>query len=484
MTSHRIHLVESDQRTSDVLCWLLREQGYAVDSSDTTGAVLTQLDRNVPDLVLLDAQASGVESIAAYLRADDRYRDVRVIVATNSGQPDGDSAPAVGADDWVTKPFRPAELVTRVRAQLRTRRELIEAREAVTAALEEIRRAQDTSLSHQQLVDILHDVTGELTAAEIYRVLTRRVARALGIAHCSVILAHPGDTTGTIVAAFEDPSLANLGIQLEDYPEVVAALESERAVLIEESSHLESLNGAQRRDGREPQFRSALALPFTVDRQRAGVLFIQTELDDRALTGEDAEFAELVLRAAVAAIRRAQALETTRADNRRLEALATTDPLTRVLNRRALVDRLSIEVDRARRFASTLTLLLIDVDYFKLINDTAGHLAGDDVLKQLAALLADAVRRVDIVARYGGEEFVLILPETSLEGGLVFAERLRERVASRTFDIGAEQALHLTVSVGVATFPSARVESVEDLFARGDEALYRAKSGGRNLVRI
>ena len=190
-----------------------------------------------------------------------------------------------------------------------------------------------------------------------------------------------------------------------------------------------------------------------------------------------------MLRAAVAAIRRAQALETTRADNRRLEALATTDPLTQVLNRRALLDRLSIEVDRARRFKSTLTLLLIDVDYFKLINDTAGHLAGDDVLRQLAALFEEAIRRVDIVARYGGEEFVVILPETSLDGGLVFAERLRERVAARPFEVGAERPLHLTVSIGVATFPSARVDSTEDLFARGDEALYRAKSGGRNLVR-
>ena len=126
-----------------------------------------------------------------------------------------------------------------------------------------------------------------------------------------------------------------------------------------------------------------------------------------------------MIRAAVAAIRRAQALETTRADNRRLEALATTDPLTRVLNRRALLDRLTAEVDRARRFDSSLTLLLLDVDHFKQINDTAGHLAGDSVLRQLGALLEDAVRKVDVVARYGGEEFVAILPETSADGGVV-----------------------------------------------------------------
>jgi two-component system cell cycle response regulator len=108
---------------------------------------------------------------------------------------------------------------------------------------------------------------------------------------------------------------------------------------------------------------------------------------------------------------------------------------------------------------------------------------GDSVLRQLGAVLEDAVRKVDIVARYGGEEFVVILPETASEGGVVFAERLRERIAAVPFDVGAERPVHLTVSVGIATFPSPRVASTEDLFARADEALYRAKSAGRNQVR-
>jgi diguanylate cyclase (GGDEF)-like protein len=127
---------------------------------------------------------------------------------------------------------------------------------------------------------------------------------------------------------------------------------------------------------------------------------------------------------------------------------------------------------------------LLDVDHFKQINDTAGHLAGDSVLRQLGALLEDAVRKVDVVARYGGEEFVAILPETASEGGVIFAERLRERIAEEAFDVGAAEPVHLTVSIGIATFPHPRVASTEDLFARADEALYRAKSDGRNQVRI
>ena len=106
------------------------------------------------------------------------------------------------------------------------------------------------------------------------------------------------------------------------------------------------------------------------------------------------------------------------------------------------------------------------------------------MLRQLGALLEEEVRRVDTVARYGGEEFVAILPETSPGGGIVFAERLRERVASRAFDVGpGRRPVHLTVSIGIASFPSPQVETIEELFARADEALYRAKSGGRNQVR-
>ena len=231
------------------------------------------------------------------------------------------------------------------------------------------------------------------------------------------------------------------------------------------------------------RLRSVVTLPFALDRWRSGVLFLRTERMERSLTREDVDFADVIVKAAVAAMKRAQALELTRADNRRLEELATRDPLTRLLNRRALLERLSAEVDRCRRFEKPVSILLLDLDHFKTINDGYGHLVGDDVLRQTAALLDTAARTVDVVARYGGEEFVVILPETTPDGALIFAERLRERIGTHPFDVGGREPLHLTTSIGIASFPSPRVESTEDLFARADEALYRAKSSGRNQVR-
>jgi two-component system cell cycle response regulator len=194
------------------------------------------------------------------------------------------------------------------------------------------------------------------------------------------------------------------------------------------------------------------------------------------------EFADAVVKAAVAAIHRAQVIETARADNARLEVLAHTDPLTQVLNRRALTVRLASELERARRYDAALSLLMVDLDHFKTVNDEHGHLVGDDVLREFAGVLQHAIRSVDVVARYGGEEFVVGLPETALAGAVVFAERLRERIAETPFAITHGNPLALTASIGVAFFPSADVNTVEDLFARADEALYRAKADGRNRV--
>ena len=486
-----ILVVDGDPGTAGAIAWLLREQGYRVTSLRERRRIFEALEQTRPDLLLVDMEHIGPDGdqLLERIKNDERWRDVPIVVATPLLY-DGKSVtlPAMprAADDYVTKPFRVPELLARIHTQLRAHNELRSARRALDEAYAELQRARDDVAANRQIVDILHEVTGELSATEIYRILARRVARALAISRCSVVLANVGDAVGIVAASFEEPSVPDLEIRLNRYPEITSALEMEHPVLVDDAQ-TDPLFAPVRKvwaeEGRAVSVHSVLTLPFVIDRWRSGVLFLRTDRTERALTVEDMEFADTVVKAAVAAIKRAQALETTRADNRRLEALATTDPLTRLLNRRALVERLSREVDRSKRYESTLTLLLLDLDHFKAINDTAGHLVGDSVLRQIGALIEASVRTVDIAARYGGEEFVLLLPETSPEGGVIFAERLRETIERHAFNTGGEEPLHLTASVGVATFPSARVESTEDLFARADEALYRAKSSGRNQVR-
>ena len=484
-------LIADDARTTGALAWLLREQGYQVTSVSEQRRLIDALERTRPDLILVDVEHLGPEGdqLLDRVKRDERWRDLPIVVATPLPTNGKSSAALVlprAADDYVTKPFRVPELLARIHTQLRAQSELRSARAALAAARAELERAREDVASNRQIVDILHEVTGELSATEIYRILARRVSRALSLSRCSVVLAGAGDVVGTVAASVEDPGTSNLEIRLESYPEVGTALETQRPVLVRDAQAdplFDQTRKLWREERQETEIRSAAALPFTIDRWRSGALVLRTERHERDLTDDDIEFANTVVNAAVAAIKRAQALESTRADNRRLEALATTDPLTRLLNRRALLERLSREVDRAKRYESKLTLLLLDIDHFKRINDERGHLVGDGVLRQIGALVEASVRTVDIAARYGGEEFVLILPETSQDGGIIFAERLRESIERYPFDASADEPLHLTASIGVATFPSPRVESTEDLFARADEALYRAKSSGRNQVR-
>src|SRR5437762_13613622 len=153
------------------------------------------------------------------------------------------------------------------------------------------------------------------------------------------------------------------------------------------------------------------------------------------------------------------------------------------MNRRALAEALAGELDRARRYNLALTIMLADLDRFKSINDTRGHIAGDSVLRQVGELLRREARSVDLVARYGGEEFVVVMPETSLHGSAIFAERLRRRIMHYDFADPGENPLNLTVSIGLASFPDYPVTSPASFVALADPALYRAKHEGPNLVR-
>lgn len=131
--------------------------------------------------------------------------------------------------------------------------------------------------------------------------------------------------------------------------------------------------------------------------------------------------------------------------------------------------------------ADGVSVLMLDVDHFKRVNDQLGHLAGDSVLRELARLLREAVRNVDWVGRYGGEEFVVILPQTRYEEARQTAERLRQEVELHSFRAG-ERMTRMTVSVGVATYPSEKADSAAGLLREADLALYRAKEAGRNRV--
>jgi diguanylate cyclase (GGDEF)-like protein len=169
--------------------------------------------------------------------------------------------------------------------------------------------------------------------------------------------------------------------------------------------------------------------------------------------------------------------------NRKLEELSNTDPLTLLANRRFLMNALEKEFQRSERSGSALSLVMADIDHFKMINDALGHQVGDEVLKAVAEAISEDLREYDLAARFGGEEFALILPETPLGKAVPVAERVREKV-SRLSLKGTLKGYTVTISLGIVAYPNQRIKSVDDLIRIADDALYAAKRMGRNRVII
>lgn len=223
-----------------------------------------------------------------------------------------------------------------------------------------------------------------------------------------------------------------------------------------------------------PHTRSELVVPLKTQSAIIGVLNIESDKVD-AFSPEMVALVETLASQVAIAIENAKLFAET-------QRLARTDALTGIANRRYLFEVGTQEISRARRFGHPLSALMLDIDHFKLVNDTYGHAVGDQVLQSVARLCKGYVRDIDIVARYGGEEFTILLLETELAGARILAERLRAHVAQSRI-VTDQGAVGVTLSTGIA---DAQMESdgFESLLARADGALYAAKQAGRNRVEV
>src|ERR671917_408751 len=416
----KILVADDDQALSRTLSWILKENGYEVLTVPGGEHLFEHLTAEQFDLLLLDIMMPRVDGLQLLQRvkADPRFKDLPVLMISSMPPEEATvRSLGLGAADFIPKPF-----------------------------------------------------------------LVRGVAQGLSISRCSIIMANPGDESGTVVAAFENPMLHNLQVDLKRYPEIRRALSTGETVLVRDVQTDPLYRGVREEwvaEGRPVETRSAVALRFSLREQPAGVFFLRTTTEDAPLNEHDVQFAEEVIIAAVAALERAYDLENAVLGQEQMRHLAETDPLTNCFNRRALMLKLEQEMDRAARYATMLTCMMVDIDNFKQINDTYGHLVGDRVLKQLANLLKREQRSVDIVARYGGEEFVVLLPETTSAESRNFAERILRRVSAHDFGEPGHP-VRVTISIGIASFPDERVTDGESLLRLADTHLYRAKSDGRN----
>lgn len=468
-------LATEETALARTLSWILKENGYDIVTAQGGPQLTERLDQEEFDLLIIDLGGTDADTMKrlSQVRGDARFKDVPLFVITD---PDFDTTTLIpfglSLTDVVQRPYQIRELLSRIKAHLRTGRQLNKARAEVR--------------SRTEMVAILKEVTATVNPDEIYQILVRRVAQGLRIARCSVVLAAPGAAEGTVVAAYENPTLRDLRVELSKYPEILRALETGETVMVGDVNADPLYEDVKMIIATEAdaasRTRSVIALPFPLNGRLAGVFFLRTTADDPPLNRLDLGFAEQVIEAAVTALEKAYNLDQTTQGHQQLRQLADTDPLTGCANRRVLDERLKEELDRARRYDQVVTVALFDVDEFKRINDSLGHQGGDKVLQQLANLLQGELRTMDLLARFGGEEFVILLPETGSTGARLFTDRVLRRVAQHNFG-DVTSPIWVTVSAGLATFPDDRAADEEALLKLADENLYKAKRAGRNRYR-
>ena len=221
--------------------------------------------------------------------------------------------------------------------------------------------------------------------------------------------------------------------------------------------------------------RSLMIVPLTSHSTAMGVLVAESN-DESRFHDKDIQMLSIVARSAALALENAEL-------HRRTEELTINDELTDTFNYRYFVQKLQEEKRRAARYSLPLSLIMVDIDWFKKLNDSYGHEIGNLVLKGLSDIIKKCIRDVDIFCRYGGEEFVVILPQTPKVEATQIAERIRQQIEKAVIDTAKRGKLKVTVSVGVTSYPE-NGKSQDDLLAIADQALYRAKGEGRNLVCI
>ncbi len=355
------------------------------------------------------------------------------------------------------------ELV-RAQRELKLKHDLAQKTEELGARLEE----------RALLFDILRITTSSPELDQVLHTLVERVGQLLRLREVVLFIHDEASATFVARAAYgfpQEQDVVGRSVQLDEG--VTGRVGKSREPIVVPDVSLDpaylSFWGHAKREG------SLAAVPILHQQRLLGVLTVtRTEADP--ITDTQLRLLCAIADNAALALSNAQLFE-------RMRELSTHDELTGLANRRLFRQQLVIEVDRARRFGKHLSLVAIDIDHFKQLNDRQGHPTGDAALRDVSALLAASVRKVDTVARVGGEEFMILLPRADLGEAAQVADKLRLAIAAADMPGGREQpGGRLTVSLGVAQLLDTDSTDGQALVARSDQALYAAKHGGRNRV--
>jgi diguanylate cyclase (GGDEF)-like protein len=435
--------------------------GFQVTEADHVGT--SRPSGPVPDLILVTAVQADAELKAELERLQSKHwQGVPSLVLLASGDQDAPTKIlSIGASDVMLSPAHLPEVIARAHARIRGRTDLVGIRQ--------------TSEQQELLFEIFQEASGALRPDEIVQILVRRIGDALNLARCSFVLTPAGEQVGRVLAVFENPTVRDLQVDLNRYPEILEAVRTERPVFISDVQEHPLFERVRERWSDQqvhPDVRSVVALPVNLHGRTSGVFFLRTRSNDANLTEQQLEFAVTLSKAAG---RLLETEERRAGIYRRQMQAGATDPLTGCGSLDALDRRIREEFERARRYALSFSLILIDVDELRTLNERFGTVTGDRVLVELGTILQRELRAPDFVSRYGGDEFALILPETDLDGARRSVGRVRDRIFSHPFaDLAPNDRPR--ISAGIVSFPHPSALQTEDLFALVEAALLRGKA--------
>ena len=423
-------IVEDSERDAQLIVYLLKKAGYGVVSErvETADQMRSALEKRTWDIVISDYSLPQFDGHTALELLKEKQQDIPFIVVSGAiGEETAVALMKAGAHDYLMKSnlARLAPAVVRELGQAEVRRE----QKRTENQLRQLSRA----VEHSPASIVITDINGNIEYVNL------KFTAVTGFTFDEVL----GKILPNTFGASEMPPEIST-----DHWQVVRSGKEWRGEMINHRKNGES-------------YWEAVSISPITDTNGAITHFVAVSEDITS---------------------RKEAEEKIKRLNAGLEQLAMTDYLTSLYNRRYFMQRGAEEFKRAKRHSQALTLLMMDLDEFKKVNDTYGHEAGDMALQQAAAALKFSLRETDILGRIGGEEFAVLLPNTSLEDALQLAERVRQAIAIASFEtVGEVFTINFTISIGVASFAD-EMSSIDDLLRNADAALYDAKNNGRNCV--
>jgi two-component system, cell cycle response regulator len=487
MPGEHVLIVDDEASIRTLLSRLCQREGYDAVTAEDGAAAMRRLDEREPDICIADLRLPDTDGLQILRRVKERYPGCEVIILTGYGDlSTAVEALRLGAYDYLQKPVSDLETIVNTLSRALERQRLARDNERLLRGLQEANRELELRRRQQlQYIDYIGQaMSGALNGCEVSRVLVRAILESVDCDAAAVLVLRPSQGLG---------SWALVGGRHNLAPEATRQLLE--TMLARVPGHLrrapddvrvEVLPGGERVETDMGGWSMMEAGPLQVRGDPEGVAVMARHADE-PWAEEALGFFRVLATQGGAALANARLFA-------RSQELATRDGVTGIYNHRHFDELLEAEISRSERHILPLAVIMLDLDRggsgadgaqcgvgLKTINDTFGHQAGDQLLREVAAYLANAIRRADWIARYGGDEFVILAPQTGRDSALALANRVRQQLGRAAFDV-AGRAIRLTASVGVGVFQPGTGDTAGAVVSRADQGLYLSKERGGDQV--